>query len=111
MQWGLTGVKIDPNTGKTLAVDLELLPYNRRDVSTILPRIVQRMNEGGTVVTDYWQAYPESVSAAKCTHLKVNHSKHFVDPETKVHTNNVEGMSIFFLVLKNDLCCIKESTR
>ena len=79
-------------------MDLELLPYNRRDVSTILPRIVQRMNEGGTVVTDYWQAYPESVSAAKCTHLKVNHSKHFVDPETKVHANNVEGMLVFILV-------------
>ena len=91
VQWGLTGVKVDPVTGKTTMVDLQLLPYNRRDTDTIKPRIVQRMKVGGTVTTDLWKAYPESVRAAGCTHLTVNHSEHFVDPATGVHTNNVEG--------------------
>ena len=94
VQWGLTGVEVDPVTGKTLAVDLQMLPYNRRDVDAILPRIVQRMKIGGTVTTDYWKAYDASVKAAGCTHLKVNHSKHFVN-EFGVHTNNVEGDSKF----------------
>ena len=92
IQWGLTGFKIYPNIGKTLAVGLELLPYNYRDVSTILPGIVQQMKEGGTVITDYWKAYPQS--------FQVNLSKHFVDPVTKVHTNNFEGMLIFIFSFK-----------
>ena len=87
-------MEIDPNTGKTLSVDLQLLPYNRRDVSTIKPRIVQRMKEGGEVTTDFWRAYPEAVRAAGCTHLRINHSEYFVDSEG-VHSNNVEGERLY----------------
>ena len=64
VQWGLTGVQIDEVTGRTLMVDLQLLPYNRRDESTIAPRIAQRMESGGTIVTDGRKAYPGSAKAA-----------------------------------------------
>ena len=87
----LTGVEVCPQTGKTLAVDLQMLPFNRRDKETIAPRIVERMKEGGTISTDCSPAYPLAAKDAKCTHLSVNHSESYKDPITGCHTNNVEG--------------------
>ena len=90
VQWGLTGVEVDKDTGKTIMVDLQLLPYTRRDEATISPRIVQRMQRGGTLVTDGWKAYPGAARAAGVDHLVVNHSEEFKGPDGQ-HTNNVEG--------------------
>ena len=80
MQWGLIGVQIDEVTERTLMVDLQLLPYNRRDESTIAPRIA-RMESGGTIVTDGWKAYPGSAPAANCYHKMVNHTEGFKGPD------------------------------
>ena len=91
VQWGLTGVEVCPRTGKTLSVDLQMLPFNRRDKETIAPRIVERMKEGGTISTDCLGAYSMAAKEAKCTHLTVNHSENYKDPITGCHTNNVEG--------------------
>ena len=99
VQWGLTIVEVDPVTKHTLAVDLQMLAFNKRDVSTIKPLVVQRMIQGGIVTTDSWKAYPQSVQAAGCEHRVVNHRKEFVDSETGAHTNNVEGIHH---VLKDD---------
>ena len=92
VQWALSCVDVDPNTGRTIAVDIQFLPYNKRDTESILPLLVQRLKPGGTLTTDCWRAYPACARAAGVTHLTVNHSKHFADPETGVHTNNVEGI-------------------
>ena len=92
VQWGLTGVEVDPETGKTLTVDFVMLPFNRRDKDTIGPHIVQRMNVGGTVMTDGWAADAKAViEDARCIHFTVNHSENFKDPLTGKYTNNVEG--------------------
>ena len=99
VQWGLTIVEVDEETNKTKSLDLQMLAYNKRDVSTIKPLIVQRMHPGGTVTTDSWKAYPLSVEAAGCTHLVVNHKKEWKNPETGAHTNHVEGIHG---VLKDD---------
>ena len=44
------------------------------------------------MVTDCWKAYPGAARAAQVNHITVNHSKHFKDPETGAHSNNVEGI-------------------
>ena len=92
IQWAQTIVEVDPVSGKTTAIDLQFLPYNKRRVSEIAPKIAQRMEEGGELTTDCWKAYIKSAKAAKVSHFTVNHSKEFKNPETGVHTNNVEGM-------------------
>ena len=92
VQWALSCVDVDPQTGKTKYVDIQFLPYNKRNTDNIVPLVVQRMMPGGTMQTDMWKVYPRAAEAAGCEHLTVNHSKHFKDPDTGVHTNNVEGI-------------------
>ena len=92
IQWGLTIVEVDKITKKTTAVDLQFLPYNCRSAEVITPVIVQRMMPGGTLSTDCLHAYRTATQAAEVTHLTVNHSETFRDPDTGVHTNNVEGI-------------------
>ena len=96
VQWGLTCVSVDPSTMKTLQVDLQFLPFNKRNSNNIMPLVVQRMQEGGTMWTDKWKAYPKAAEEAKVIHETVNHSKEFKDHVTGVHTNNVEGRCLMF---------------
>ena len=91
VQWALTVAEIDPDNNKTLSFDLQFLPYNRRDVETISPLVIQRMHPGGHIVTDCWRSYPKAARRADCTHSTVNHQEGFKDRETGAHTNNVEG--------------------
>ena len=92
VQWALTAIQVDPITGKSEALDIQFLPLNQRSAKQITPLIVQRMKEGGTIFTDCWKAYPIAAKAAKCVHKTVNHSEGFINKETGVHTNNVEGI-------------------
>ena len=78
--------------GKSEALDIQFLPLNKRSADQITPLIVQRMKPGGTILTDCWKAYPIAAKAAKCMHKTVNHSVVFINKETGVHTNNVEGI-------------------
>ena len=63
-----------------------------RDRAT-LHSIIQQHTLPNTVVhTDEWAAYGRMTSLPNITsHEVVNHSLHFVDPVTGVHTNNVES--------------------
>ena len=63
-----------------------------RDAATLLP-IIQSHTVPGTIIhSDQWRAY-NSVNTipAVASHHIINHSLHFVDPATGVHTQTVES--------------------
>ena len=49
------------------------------------------MQPGSIIHTDMWAAY-NGLNQLGYQHRTVNHTLHFVDPQTSVHTNHVEGM-------------------
>ena len=63
-----------------------------RSARTLLPIMQQHLRSGTTVHSDEWAAYSRAQQlTAVSTHGVVNHSLHFVDPATGVHTQNVES--------------------
>ena len=64
----------------------------RRNAATLLPIIQNHVLPGSIVRTDEWAAYNRISSIpGVAAHQTVNHSLHFVDPATHVHTQNVES--------------------
>ena len=62
-----------------------------RDNITLLPIIRAHMAPGRTIHSDQWRAYNSvNTLSAVTAHGVVNHSIHFVDPATGVHTQAVE---------------------
>lgn len=68
-----------------------LIPVPHRDAATLLPIINQYILPGTTIHSDMWAAY-NNIGQMGFQHQTVNHSLHFVDPQTGVHTNHVEAM-------------------
>lgn len=62
-----------------------------RSASTLLDVISQHVRSGSIVYTDMWRGYSGIKDALAIQHFTVNHSIHFKDPETGVHTNTIEG--------------------
>ena len=55
-----------------------------------MPIIQRLILPGSTVWSDEWAAYNQ-LNALGYIHQTVNHSQHYVDPATGVHTNNIEA--------------------
>ena len=68
-----------------------LIPVPQRDAATLLPIIQQWIAPGTTIHSDMWGAYNQLMNIGY-QHGTVNHTYHFVDPLTGVHTNHVESM-------------------
>jgi transposase-like protein len=68
-----------------------LVPVAHRDAATLLPIIIDHVHPGTTVLSDEWRAY-STLPQHGYRHGTVNHSLHFRDPNTGIHTNTVEGM-------------------
>ncbi|XP_068242337.1 uncharacterized protein [Palaemon carinicauda] len=66
-----------------------LVPVETRDRDTLLSLIKERIEPGKTIISDCWRAY-NCLAEEGFKHLTVNHSLHFVDPQTQAHTNTVE---------------------
>ena len=63
-----------------------------RSAWTLLPIMQQHLRSRITLHSDEWAAYSRVQQlTAVSTHGVVNHSLHFVDPATGVHTQNVES--------------------
>ncbi|KAF7684985.1 hypothetical protein CDIK_4266 [Cucumispora dikerogammari] len=77
---------IDCTTKKSFLFEVE-----DRSAASLMPLILQYIRPGTTIVSDCWAAY-NKIGQHDYSHLTVNHSLYFVDPETRANTNRVENM-------------------
>ncbi|KAL1130585.1 hypothetical protein AAG570_011831 [Ranatra chinensis] len=83
-QWVLGG--IERHTNKMF-----LVAVHNRSSQTLTDCIRQWVLPGTTIYIDCWTAL-DRLGELGYNHLTVNHSLHFVDPDTGTHTNTIEGM-------------------
>jgi hypothetical protein len=62
-----------------------------RSADTLLAAIRERIHPESTIHSDLWRGYGGIESVLGMEHRTVNHSLHFRDPDTGVHTNTIEG--------------------
>ena len=62
-----------------------------RDAATLMPIIERVVRSESMIYGDQWKAYGKIAKEGCYGHKTVNHKHHFVDPETGVHTQNIES--------------------
>ena len=67
-----------------------LVPVGQRDKDTLLSIIRAHILPGTCVMSDMWKAY-DCLKDEGYTHVTVNHSLNFVDPDTGAHTQRIEN--------------------
>ena len=90
--WVLGGVQADSNVCMLKVVE-------RRDAQTLQSIIRSVTVAGSTIVTDGWRAY-QGLSNHGLFHWSVDHSRHFVNPYHRKHTNRIEGL---WALIRGDL--------
>ena len=83
-QWIFRGI-----CHETKEMFLVIVPKHDKD--TLIPIIKSRIREGTTIISDGWSSY-RTLKNEGFTHLVVNHSQNFVDPNTGAHTQNIENL-------------------
>jgi transposase-like protein len=68
-----------------------LVAVENRNAETMRDIITRHVREGSIIHTDMWRGYNWIDNAEEYQHYTVNHSIHFRDPQTGVHTNTIEG--------------------
>ena len=71
-----------------------LIPVPDRTASTLLAVFREYILSGTIIYSDQWAAYSgiAGFEGMNYTHHTVCHDRNFVDPETGVHTNGIEGL-------------------
>jgi hypothetical protein len=64
------------------------IPVETRDEETLIGEIKKFIRSGTIIYSDCWKAY-SSLSMHGYQHFTVNHSKHFKDPMSGVHTDQL----------------------
>lgn len=82
-QWVFGGIERD--TKKVF-----VLPVPNRCSDTLLPIIRKYIAPGSIIHSDKWRAYDALRDEKDYEHETVNHSHNFVNPQTGVHTQNIE---------------------
>ena len=85
------GVWVIGGVERTAERKVFLVQVERRDTDTISEVITNHVLPGSIIHTDCWRGYSFLETTNDYTHMTVNHSQHFKDPETGVHTNTIEG--------------------
>lgn len=67
---------------------LRIIPS--RDAETLQSFICKHVRRESIITTDHWKGYL-GIERYGYTHLRVNHSENFVDPENSACTNTIEG--------------------
>jgi transposase-like protein len=83
-QWVFGGVERE--SGATF-----LVPVKDRTADTLMAVLRDWVEPGTRVISDGWSAYKD-LGSMGFTPQTVNHSIHFVDPNTGTHTNTIKGM-------------------
>ncbi|KCZ80334.1 hypothetical protein H312_02271, partial [Anncaliia algerae PRA339] len=69
-----------------------LLPVPDRSANTLIPLINQYILPGSTIISDCWTSYNRIEENDTFSHLTVNHSYNFLNPEDNlIHTQNIEN--------------------
>ena len=61
-----------------------------RQFKTLMPIIRRHIRPGSIIYSDKWKAYSKIDENDNYGHLTVNHTYHYVDPDTGCHTQHVE---------------------
>ncbi|EFN64067.1 Uncharacterized transposase-like protein HI1328.1, partial [Camponotus floridanus] len=83
-QWIFGGV--ERNTKKMF-----IIPVPSRKAEVLQPLIKDHIAPGSIIYSDCWKAY-QQIDESMYQHNVVNHSQNFIDPETGVHTQNIERL-------------------
>lgn len=84
--WVIGGIE------RTTEAKVFLVEVQDRTSATIKSILERHVHPGSIVHTDCWSAYTTPCSELDLQHKTVNHSEHYVDPITGVHTNKIEGL-------------------
>jgi transposase-like protein len=85
------GVWVVGGVEKTNERKIFIIPVENRNSETLSNIIEKHVAYGSIIHTDCWKGYNFLDQNTQYEHYTVNHSKHFKDPRTKVHTNTIEG--------------------
>ena len=70
---------------------MAICPNNWRDAQTLYDLISENVELSNTIHTDAWRGYNGLLAGGFANHLAINHSLHFVNPITHMHTNMCLG--------------------